>query len=245
MITVDNISHIYALPGKRELMALQDTSFTVQKGELVVIIGESGCGKSTLLNLIAGLFTPTMGKLSMNGDPITGPHHSRMMMFQQPCLLPWLTVAENIAFGCNLRGQKEGLDKTVNEFIELMGLSGFEKTFPSALSAGMKQRVALARALIGEPQVLLLDECFSEIDVATRAKLLKLVLELWKKLELSIIHVTHDIDEGLLLGQRIILISERPGRVKHIFDVPLPLPRTGNEPELVDIKNDILEKFDG
>ncbi len=245
MITIENVTHVFDLPGKQQLTALRDTSFSVKKGEFVVVIGESGCGKSTLLNLIAGLLSPSKGQITVDGKSVSGPHYSRMMMFQQPCLLPWLTVFQNISFGCSLRGKKPDMETRVTEYIGLMGLTGFENAFPSALSAGMKQRVALARALIGEPRILLLDECFSEIDVATRAKLLKLVMELWQKLGLTIIHVTHDIEEGLLMGQRVILLSERPGSVKHIFDVPLPFPRTGNEPELLTIKNNIMERFDG
>ncbi|MGE5341139.1 MAG: ABC transporter ATP-binding protein [Candidatus Omnitrophota bacterium] len=242
-ITLHDITHRFAAPGKKNWTAIDGIHLHVEKGEMVVIIGESGCGKTTLLNIIAGLLQPTSGSVRINGQPVTGPHYSRVMMFQQPCLLPWLTVDENIAFGCRIRGEKENLNEKVLRLIAWMGLSGFEKSYPASLSDGMRQRVALARSLIGEPEILLLDESFSDIDVLTRSKLLTLVLEMWQKLELSIVHVTHDIEEALLLGQRIALMGDRPGRIKHVFEINLPYPRDIHDPELLARKKEILEAF--
>jgi len=242
-ITIENISHQFAIPGKTGLTAIQDINLNIEKGEMVALIGESGCGKTTLLSIIAGLVTASIGTVRVDGELVTKPHYSRGMMFQYPCLLPWLTVAENIAFGCNLRGEKKGLDEKVNHFIELIGLKGFENTFPSGLSDGMRQRTSLARALIGEPEILLLDECFSDIDVSTRERLLKLVLDLWQKLGLTIVLVTHDIEEALILSQRIVLLGSRPGRIQHIFNVNLPYPRNIDDPALISMKKEIVEKF--
>jgi len=196
------------------------------------------------LNLTAGLLKPTSGSIQVDDKPVTGPHYSRAMMFQHPCLLPWLTVEDNIGFGCNIRGEKDGLREKIAGFIESIGLKGFEKAYPSALSEGMRQRVALARSLIGKPEILLLDECFSDIDVFNRTRLLNLILDLWKKLELSVIHVTHDIEEALLMAQRIVLLGGRPGTTREIFPVDLPYPRDPSyDLALNKIKNDILERF--
>jgi ABC-type nitrate/sulfonate/bicarbonate transport system ATPase subunit len=244
-INVEKITHRFVLPDKREFTAIEDFNLQVKKGEFIVVIGESGCGKSTLLNLIAGLLQPTSGHILVNGKPVKGPHFSRMMMFQRPCLLPWLTVEENIAFGCKIRGERNGstLQDKVADLIRQMGLQGFEKVYPDGLSAGMLQRTALARSLIGRPEILLLDECFSEIDVFTRSRLLQMVIDVWRKLNLSVLHVTHDIEEGLLLGQRVVLMGGRPGTVKHIFDIDLPYPRQEHDPKLIQIQKEILEIF--
>jgi NitT/TauT family transport system ATP-binding protein len=243
MIHIENVTHTYALPGKNELTALREIDLSLEKGEFVAVIGESGCGKSTLLNLVAGLLVPSSGVVRVKGEPVTAPHYSRMMMFQKPSLLPWLTVAENIAFGCKLRGEKIGLREKVERFIDLMGLSGFAKVFPGALSMGMLQRAALALSLIGEPEILLLDECFSNIDVFNRDKLLQLVISVWQQLRLTVLHVTHDIEEALLMGQRIVVMGERPGKIKHIFPIALPYPRNPLDMELNRIKEEILEGF--
>ena len=244
-INIEHVTHIYALPGKRQLTAIKDIDLRIEKGEFVAIIGESGCGKSTLLNLVAGLLTPGSGVVRVDDKPVNGPHYSRMMMFQKPSLLPWLTVEENIAFGCKIRGEKQNLREKVSRFIDLMGLSGFEKVYPNALSVGMLQRGALALALIGDPEILLLDECFSDIDVFTRGRLLNLLLDLWRQLELTVIHVTHDIEEALQMAQRVVVLAEHPGKIKHIFSVDLPYPRNPLDQKLDSIKKDILENFNG
>ncbi|MCP4213983.1 MAG: ABC transporter ATP-binding protein, partial [bacterium] len=240
-IELENISHRFALPDKKEVTAVESVNLTVREGEFLAIIGESGCGKSTLLNIIAGLLKPSSGNLLVDGEPISGPHHSRMMMFQQPCLLPWLTVEQNIAFGCKLRKEDKKLYENVSQLIDTIGLKGFEKAYPNALSAGMLQRTALARSLIGNPEILLMDESFSDVDFFTRVTLLELVTRLWKKLGLTAILVTHDIEEALLLAQRIILLGDRPGTIKHTFQVDLPYPRSVRNPELYKKKTDILD----
>lgn len=244
-ICINHVTQLFSLPDKKELIALNDTNLCLDQGELVVIIGRSGCGKTTLLNLLAGLLKPSSGSITVDGLAITSPHYSRMMMFRQPCLLPWLTVAENIAFGCKLRGEKEKLKEKVNHYIDMMGLTGFETVFPNGLSAGMMQRVTMARCLIGEPEILLMDESFSDVDILTRATLYQLILDLWQRLGLTILLVTHDIEEALLLGQRIVLMGDRPGRILNTFHVPLPYPRHIDDSNLLTLKREILENFNG
>jgi ABC-type nitrate/sulfonate/bicarbonate transport system ATPase subunit len=244
-ICVDNVTHTFTLPGKRELTAIKDTDLCVREGELIVLIGQSGCGKTTLLNLMGGLLKPTHGSISINDKIVEGPHFSRMMMFQQPSVLPWLTVEDNIAFGCKLRGELNDLQEKVSHYIRLIGLQGFEKVFPEGLSAGMMQRVALARSLIGDPEVLLMDEPFSDVDFFTRHTLYDLVLQLWLDIGFTMVAVTHDIEEALLLGQRVVLMGDRPGRIEEIFDVNLPYPRNVHDKDFIAQKRKILEHFDG
>jgi len=242
-ICIENLTQRFVMPRKKELTALHNINLTIKKNEFIAIIGESGCGKSTLLNIIGGLLKPVSGTVSVNGLPVTGPHHSRMMMFQQPCLLPWLTVEENIAFGCKLRKETEGLSDKVADFIKTIGLEGFGNVYPNALSAGMLQRVALARSLIGHPEILLMDEAFSDVDFFTRIRLLELLSHLWKKLDLTILLVTHDIDEALLLAERIILVGGRPGGIQGIFPITEPFPRDMGNPVLYAQKKEILNRF--
>ena len=243
-ISISQLTHRFAMPGKKELTAIEAIDLEIEKGEMIAIIGDSGCGKSTLLNVIAGLIKPTSGRVLVDGKSIDGPHYSRGMMFQYPCLLPWLTVWENITFGCRLRGEKEGLNEKAARLIETIGLKGFDAAYPDDLSEGMRQRTSLARSLIGEPEILLLDECFSDIDISTRERLLKLVLDLWQKLGLTIVHVTHDIEEALLLSRRIVLMGSRPGRIKHIFNIDIEYPRSIDDPRLITLKKEITERFD-
>ncbi len=242
-IRIENITQQFALPGKRLLTALENINLEIEAGEFIAIIGESGCGKSTLLNLIAGLQKPHSGSVTVNGKNVDGPHHSRMMMFQQPCLLPWLTVEQNIAFGCKLRKDTSDYKSEVARFIRLIGLEGFEKVFPNALSAGMLQRVALARSLISRPEILLMDESFSDVDFFTRVRLLQLLQQLWKEFKLTVLLVTHDVSEALILAQRIILVGDRPGVIKHEFPIDLPYPRDPRDTLIHQKKNHILDVF--
>ncbi len=244
-ICIEHLTHTFTLPDKRKLTAVEDTDLCVKEGELIVIIGQSGCGKTTLLNLMGGLLKPSSGTITINGQPVDGPHYSRMMMFQQPCVLPWLTVEGNIAFGSKLRGEEDGLQEKVAHYIKLIGLKGFEKVFPEGLSAGMMQRVALARSLIGDPEVLLMDEAFSDVDFFTRHTLYHLVLQLWLDLGFTMVLVTHDIEEAILLGQRVVLMGDRPGRILNVFDVDIPYPRSVHDAGVNEKKLEILEYFDG
>jgi len=200
----------------------------VRPNEIVCLLGPSGCGKSTVLNLIAGFESPTSGEISLEGRPITQPGPDRGVIFQEHALFPWLTVVQNIAFGKRLRGGVEDEARygvSVKKYVELMGLNGFESHYPSQLSGGMKQRVAIARVLVNEPEVMLMDEPFASLDAQTRLSMQMLLLEVWERLRTTILFITHDIDEAVFLGDRIYVMTARPGRMKALVPVPLERPR--------------------
>jgi ABC-type nitrate/sulfonate/bicarbonate transport system ATPase subunit len=206
--------------------ALRDVDLDVYANEFITLLGPSGCGKTTLLRLIAGLAKPDSGEVILDGKPITGPGPERSMVFQDFALMPWATVLNNIAFGLEMRGvgKSERLDRSM-EFIRMVGLEGFEKAYPHELSGGMQQRVGLARALAVDPTVLLLDEPFSALDEQTRRLLQEELLQVWEARRKTVIFVTHSIEESVLLGDRVVLMSARPGRVSRTVSVPLARPR--------------------
>src|SRR5882724_9473691 len=199
--------------------ALENIDLDIYSGELVCLIGESGCGKSTLLQIIAGFDSPTEGHLLLNNEPITGPHHKRGVVFQESSLLPWLNVEKNIGLGLEIRDASTDKPERLRRFIDLMGLKGFEHHYPSELSGGMAQRVAIARALINDPNVLLLDEPFGALDAFTRMRLQDEFVRIWEQERYTTIFVTHDIDEAVYLGTRVVALSRRPGRIARIFNV--------------------------
>lgn len=241
-IIVDHIHKNYSLPSGTQLPALRDLTFEVSSGDFVVVLGESGCGKSTLLNMIAGTEKITFGQIKNNDAIITGPDPSRSILFQQPALLPWLNVEENIVFGCKLRGDKKN-STHVYEWIQTMGLSGFEKMYPAELSLGMAQRVCLARAMIGHPEILLLDEPFSSLDTFTRTHLQKELIDFWQVENFTAVFVTHDIDEAILLASRILLLGGRPGRIIDMFDIDMPYPRSISHPQFIKLRTYVLKKL--
>ena len=204
-----NIFHGYG-----GLEVLKDVSFKTEPGRITVLLGPSGCGKSTLLKLAAGFEKPVMGSVCFNESPVTGPGVERGMMFQTPVLFDWLTVAGNVAFGLRQAGVrgKEQQDR-VNRFMALTGLADFKDYYPGALSGGMQQRAALARLLVMEPQCLLMDEPFSGLDAQLRPKMQELVLSVWRDLRPTVLFVTHDVEEALVLGHRILVFSKRPGHI--------------------------------
>lgn len=208
--------------------ALAAVDLTIRPKEFISLLGTSGCGKSTLLRIIAGLEDATTGQVLVGDEPVHGPSPERGMVFQAYTLFPWLTVEENIGFGLKQRGigKAERVD-TVRRFISTVGLEGFEKSYTTALSGGMQQRVALARALANDPQVLLLDEPFGALDMQTRETMQELLLKIWTDSPKTVIMVTHDIDEAILLANRCIVMSARPGRIREIIDVDLGTKRTG------------------
>ena len=206
------------------LTVLDEISFTAQSGELICILGRSGCGKSTLLKVLAGFLTPTAGKVLLKGRPVSGPGPDRCVVFQEDTLFPWLTVEENIGFG--LRGwEKKAKAAEVARFLGLVGLSEFNGYLPGEISGGMKQRVALARVLILQPEVLLMDEPFASLDAQTRQEMQNLLLSLWKELSHTILFVTHDVNEAVVLADRILLMGKDPGRIRENIVVDLPRPR--------------------
>lgn len=224
-IQLKNIGKSFQLQKDKQLKVLENINLDIEEGDFLILLGESGCGKSTLLNLMAGLTSPTSGEIYSDKGPITSPHPSRILLFQHPSLLPWLNVEENIAFGCKLRGDKDNLAERTRHYIELMGLTGMEKIHPPQLSVGMAHRVALARALIGSPDVLLLDEPFRSLDTMNSMRLLDELISLWKRGDFTAVFVTHNIEEAILLGNKIVLLGGKPTGIREIFTVPLDYPR--------------------
>lgn len=229
--------------GYDHLNVLDQVNFEIQFGELVCLLGSSGCGKTTILRLIAGLERATAGEILLEGDLITTPSLSRGMVFQEPRLFPWLTVEDNIAFGLKGRERKSIIQSTVLDLLNLVGLSDFAKALPCQLSGGMAQRVALARSLATSPKILLLDEPFSSLDIQTRTALQTELLHLWKHTNKTCLHVTHDIEEALLLGQRIIIMQKLPGKVVEIIEVPFPYPRRSDDKDFIELKKSILSLY--
>ncbi len=242
-VQIENVSKSYRLPNGTDMLALDRFSLSVKAGEIVSLIGPSGCGKSTLLRTIAGLERPTTGKVSVAGKPIDGPSAARGFMFQDPSLFPWLNVRHNIQAGLVARGVLHGRRAEVEEFLNVVGLAPFAELHPHQLSGGMAQRAALARALINDPQVLLLDEPLGALDMFTRMRMQDEVLRLWRLRHVTMLLVTHDIDEAIYMSDRIVVMSPAPGRVERIITVPLDRPRHRNDARFFDLRAEILEEL--
>jgi sulfonate transport system ATP-binding protein len=222
--------------------ALQDISLTVRQGEFVSIIGSSGCGKSTLLRIIAGLETDYEGSADFEGTPILGPGLERGVVFQEHRLFPWLTVRQNVAFGLG-NSTSESDWESVDEHIDLVGLNGFEHAYPHQLSGGMAQRASIARALANRPKALLLDEPFGALDALTKIQMQQEVLRIWQAEKATMVLVTHDIDEAVFLGDRVVIMSNRPGTIKKIIPVDLPRPRDRGGYEFMQLRSAIYAEF--
>jgi NitT/TauT family transport system ATP-binding protein len=232
--------------GKGTLVALEDFSVGVREGEFLTIVGPSGCGKSTFLNLVAGLWFPVAGELLVDGKPVTGPAHDRAVVFQEYALMPWRTVEGNVRFGLEMqRRVDDSTPKKVAHYIDLVGLNGFEDAYPRELSGGMRQRVGLARALATEPRILLMDEPFAAVDAITRELMQDELAQIVLKTRQTIVFITHSVDEAITLGDRIVVVSSRPGRVKEIIPVTIPRPRSGRQirhmPEYAELRDRIWE----
>jgi NitT/TauT family transport system ATP-binding protein len=236
ILDLKGITKTFAFQGNR-IDALRGANLTVRKGEFVCLIGASGCGKSTLLRIVAGFETPTEGEALMWGKPITGPAPDRGMVFQDYGLFPWLTVRQNIGFGPASRGRpKAEVRQTAERFIELVGLSRFADAYPHQLSGGMKQRVAIARVLANDAEVVLMDEPFGALDAMTRERLQDELLELWQRTGLTVLFVTHSIEEAIFLSDRVVVMSPGPGRIESDNALALPRPRDVASPEFNDIR---------
>jgi NitT/TauT family transport system ATP-binding protein len=232
--------------GKSALVALEDFNIGISEGEFLTIVGPSGCGKSTFLNLVAGLWFPAAGEVLVDGTPVTGPAQDRAVVFQEYALMPWRTVVGNIRFGLEMQRRiDQSTDDKIAHYIELVGLTGFEDAYPRELSGGMRQRVGLARALATEPRILLMDEPFAAVDALTREVMQDELSQIMEKSRQTIIFITHSVDEAITLGDRIVVISNRPGRVKEIIPVSIPRPRSGRGirhlPEYGEIRDRIWE----
>ncbi|MBQ4266044.1 MAG: ABC transporter ATP-binding protein [Clostridia bacterium] len=226
-----------------EMVALNGVDLDIHDNEFICVVGPSGCGKSTLLNIIAGLLEPTEGKVYCNGKEVTGTGTERGVVFQQYALFPWLTVKKNVMFALEMRGVKgKEAEAEAMKYLEMVDLAKFADHYPKELSGGMKQRVAIARAYAAEPQVLLMDEPFGALDAQTRTQLQTELLETWQKKKKTCFFITHDVDEAIILAQKVIIMSARPGRIKRIVDINIPYPRTQETkmtPEFIQLKNEI------
>jgi NitT/TauT family transport system ATP-binding protein len=225
-------------------IALENINLEIQDSELVTIVGPSGCGKSSFLNLAAGFAMPTEGKLLLDGQPIVGPGADRGVVFQEHALFPWMTVLQNVGYGPKTNGvpAKEIADR-VRELLELVGLTSFAQAWPKALSGGMKQRVAIARALANRPRMLLMDEPFAALDAQTRRFLQDELLRIWERTRTTILFITHGIEEAVLLADRVVVMTARPGRIKEIIPVNLPRPRNENEPAFLEVRRRVAESL--
>jgi NitT/TauT family transport system ATP-binding protein len=222
---IHNVSKTYRSDGQ-EVLAIDEIDLKIKNKEFATILGPSGCGKSTLLRIVAGLIKPTRGIVRLDGNVITRPGQDRGMVFQSYTLFPWLTVTENIQFGLEISGMpKTKQEQIAQEFVEKVGLKGFEKTYPRGLSGGMKQRVAIARALANNPAILLLDEPFGALDAQTRALMQELLTQIWEELHKTILFVTHDVEEAIFLSDRVFIMTARPGKIKAEIDISLERPR--------------------
>ena len=239
-VKIDNVKKVFV--GRNgETIALNGISFDIMENEFVCVVGPSGCGKSTLLNIIAGLDQPTEGKVYVDDNEVTGTGTERGVVFQQYALFPWLTVRKNIEFGLKLKNLKrEEINRITNRYLDMVDLKEFAESYPKELSGGMKQRVAIARAYAVNPEVLLMDEPFGALDAQTRTQLQSELLETWEKERKTCFFITHDVDEAIILAQRVVVMSARPGRVKEIVNINIPYPRTQEtkmSKEFLELKN--------
>ena len=223
--------------------ALTSVTTTMESGEFISMVGPSGCGKSTMLRLVAGLIKPTTGKLTVNGEEIGEPGPDRGMMFQKATLFPWLTVYDNIAFSLRMQGKLKGNEDKVENMIKVIGLEGFREDYPAQLSGGMAQRVALVRSLINEPPILLLDEPLGALDAFTRMNMQDEILKIWQEKQQLAVMVTHDVDEAIYMGTRVLVMDAHPGRVIADIPIDLPFPRDRGSREFVEYRIDILNKL--
>jgi ABC-type nitrate/sulfonate/bicarbonate transport system ATPase subunit len=243
LITIENINRIYRDTKGNPLYALKDVNIAIEKGEFVSIVGPSGCGKTTLLRLIAGLDRPQSGTLSIDGAEIAGAGYERGYIFQQATLFPWATVYENVATGLKARKVYKQHKERVQEYISMIGLGGFENSYPHEISGGMAQRVAIIRSLINEPKVLLLDEPLGALDAFKRMELQELLRDVWKKTGTTMVMVTHDVDEAISLSERIVIMSPRPGRIVDIIGIELGNVRERTGDDFIAIRKKILESL--
>jgi NitT/TauT family transport system ATP-binding protein len=233
------VSHHFDLEGK-PLPVLDRISLRIGRGEFVALLGPSGCGKSTLLRLVAGLNTPSVGFLFVDGEAIEGPDPSRVVVFQDPTLYPWRTVWNNVALGLEARGLLGTHRERVEDALRLVGLAGFANAYPHQLSGGMSQRAALARALVNDPKLLILDEPLGQLDSLTRITMQGELVSLWQRVGFTALLVTHDVEEALFLAGRVIVLSERPAQIRTEIVNPLPYPRHRGDAHLAELRHEVF-----
>jgi NitT/TauT family transport system ATP-binding protein len=224
-----------------DVLAIDGVSLAVSQGEFLCLLGPSGCGKSTLLNMIAGFEFPTEGSVAVNGEPVAGPGADRGMVFQQPTLMPWLPVWDNVAFSLKLKNVREKQRRIeAQRYIDIVQLTGFENHFPSQLSGGMAQRIGIARVLLLNPEVILMDEPFSSLDAQTKLEMQEELVSIWQRFAATIVFVTHSVEEALILATTIAVMTRRPGRIRELIKVDVPHPRDSTSPAFNDLKRRIL-----
>jgi len=240
-LVADNVSLRY---GSKDsgVTAIESISLDVKEGEFVTIVGPSGCGKSSFLSIVAGFVPVSSGRLTLDGKPIKGPGSDRGVVFQEHALFPWMSVRENIAFGPRVNNKpRNETDQRVDELLDLIGLTRFRNSWPKELSGGMKQRVAIARALANRPKMLLMDEPFAALDAQTRRFLQDELLRIWQNTKTTILFITHGIDESVLLADRVVVMTARPGRIKTIIPIPLARPRDENTSEFAQVRKHVSD----
>jgi len=241
VVTLEHVFKSFSNNDGSGIEVLQDITLTIEEGEFVCLVGPSGCGKSSLINLIAGLESPSAGRILIDGKPIQGPGSDRVVVFQEAALFPWLTVRQNVEFGLRIAGiSAQSRLARASEYLRMVHLTRFADFYPHQLSGGMKQRVAIARALAMDPKILLMDEPFAALDAQTRHLLHQELMEIWKETRKTVLFVTHNVREATVLGDKVLTISARPGRIKGGYAIHLPRPRRESDPHLIVIQQRIL-----
>lgn len=241
-IEIKNLNKQFRIDNK-DVDILQNINLQFKEGEFISIVGASGCGKSTLLRMISGLESIEQGEITLDGVPVTKPSLACGMVFQESRLFPWLSVEKNIEFGISDQAAGKEKEKLVEDLIHLVGLKGFEKALPKQLSGGMQQRVSIARGLINNPKVLLMDEPFGALDAITRINMQNEVLRIWEAEKKTMILVTHDIDEAIYLGDKVVVLSSRPGKIEKVIHVELSRPRDRSGEEFIRLRKEIYKQF--
>ena len=240
-LRAEDVSMVFTRDGK-STPVLKDISLDVLAGEFICLVGPSGCGKSTLLNTMAGFLLPTSGNIRIDGEIVRGPDSRRIFVFQERGVFPWLTVAGNIAFGLSKLSRTER-EQRVAHYVKMVGLGGFEESYPSDLSGGMKQRLEVARALAVDPDMLYLDEPFGALDSITRHTMRSELLSIWETERKTIVFVTHDIDEAVQLADRVVVMSSRPATIQQIVNIDIPHPRDISSPRYLELRDGILQQI--
>lgn len=242
LLQLNHVSKSFARTETEEVTtALDNIQLTLAPGEFVSIVGPSGCGKSTILRLVAGLIRPTLGTITLAETPIYGPDPNRGMVFQKPTLFPWMSVRDNVSFSLRMQGRLQGHEAEVERLIDMAGLSEFREAYPHQLSGGMAQRVALIRTMINDPEVFLLDEPLGALDAFTRMNMQDELLRMWEERRRMMLMVTHDIDEALYMGTRVLVMASRPGRIREDIHLDMPYPRNRTSKKFLGYRTRVME----